>query len=393
MVSADYRGLAQLAKVLRAVGRDAVISTAPRSLSVDGRAATALEDTVTRPLSRFDGRRGSTVAKNTFAKVLSLHAGTGPAALRGMSVLTKQDLLDAAAVAMVAADGAKAADQAGRLDPATVVALGAAGFARHLAPLGLRRPRGHLRGTVRRHRRSSHEPARRRPGAATVGHAQARFAAFLPEEGQRQVWPTVRTRGSVPARAAHRWPPPCRSETAGCCPGGGSAQRIDFADWVLLTSRDPDVGLRMSPVPTRGGCCRELLGCNGVAWHPGAIPLWPTRFSCRRGLPVPFHRVLRGDAELDGRGATACRRTWPAGCCSPRRRLRGQTRAAGVDGLGERRTRRPLGRRHAGRGARRSWTPSSCCAPMRSDAPTAAAAICCPWPEITATRSSAWSRS
>jgi alkylation response protein AidB-like acyl-CoA dehydrogenase len=135
-----------------------------------------------------------------------------------------------------AARHAAAADRDRRLHPDTAAALTEAGFAAHFVPRrwgGAERTYGELfKATVT----MADEGCASAAWCGALWAAHGRFAAYLPQEGQRELW------GATPdVRIAAAVMPP--SGLADAAPGGwllsGEWQcvsGVDFADWLLLTA-------------------------------------------------------------------------------------------------------------------------------------------------------------
>ncbi|MDT7846352.1 acyl-CoA dehydrogenase family protein [Streptomyces justiciae] len=194
-----------------------------------------------------------------------------------------------------AAAHAQAADREGRLAPEVVAALTATGLARHFVP----RRWGGTQGTFTALLHEVAALGEACTSAAWVGMlwaAHGRFAALLPEEGQRELWgadPDVRI-------AAALMPPAGRAEPApdgwqltgswGCVSGVGSAQ------WVLVAAPAGDGETRVFAVP---GAAVDVLdtwdatGLRGTGSHTAVV----------RDAFVP-HELSFPIAELV-RGATA----------------------------------------------------------------------------------------
>lgn len=130
---------------------------------------------------------------------------------------------------------ARAARQDRRLTYATADALAAAGFARHFVPRRWGGSEGTF-GDVLRASVTVGESCASAAWCAVLWAAHGRFAAFLPEEGQKEIWgagPDVRIAAAVVPPAGH----------AARVAGGwrlhgewGLASGVDHADWVLLAA-------------------------------------------------------------------------------------------------------------------------------------------------------------
>jgi alkylation response protein AidB-like acyl-CoA dehydrogenase len=158
----------------------------------------------------------------------------------GGGTLTHEALLRAA---RAAGRAAPAADRDRRLDPAVVTALKEAGVARHFVP----RRWGGREGGFAELISATALIAGQCPSAAWCGMlwaAHGRYAARLPEEGQRELW----GRGPDTLIAAALAPP---AGTARPAPGGwlldgrwDCVSGVDFSHWVLLAAPvcDPAAG-------------------------------------------------------------------------------------------------------------------------------------------------------
>ncbi|KUN24155.1 oxidoreductase [Streptomyces antibioticus] len=191
---------------------------------------------------------------------------------------------------------AHAADADRRLAPEVVAALTASGLARHFVP----RRWGGTEGTFTALLHEVAGVGEACTSAAWVGMlwaAHGRFAALLPEEGQRKVWgadPDIRISAAL-------MPPAGRAEPA---PGGwrltgtwGCVSGVDSAEWVLVAAPVADDGeTRVFAVP---GAAVDVLdtwdatGLRGTGSHAAVV----------RDAVVP-HELSFPLAELM-RGATA----------------------------------------------------------------------------------------
>ncbi|NBM18022.1 acyl-CoA dehydrogenase family protein [Streptomyces sp. GC420] len=149
---------------------------------------------------------------------------------------------------------APAARHARRLTAATADSLTAAGFAGHFVP----RDRGGAEGTFGDLLEASvtvGEQCASAAWCATLWAAHARFAALLPEEGQKEIWSE-----SPHARIAAVLMPPSgaatRTEDGWLVQGEWPlASGVDHADWVLLAATETAVLRR----PARAGASDRPL--------------------------------------------------------------------------------------------------------------------------------------
>ncbi|MFY4721903.1 hydrolase [Streptomyces sp. LaBMicrA B280] len=192
-----------------------------------------------------------------------------------------------------AAAHARAADRNRRLSGEVVTALTAAGAARHFVPRRWGGAEGGFGALLPR----IAELGEACPSAAWVAMlwaAHGRFAALLPEEGQRRLWgasPDVRI-------AAGLMPPAGRAEPV---PGGwrvtgtwGCVSGIDSADWVLVAAPEPAGGIRVLAVPADAvdvADTWDATGLRGTGSHTAVL----------RDVFVPGHLTFPLDELLRGR--------------------------------------------------------------------------------------------
>ncbi|MER5704777.1 acyl-CoA dehydrogenase family protein [Micromonospora sp. NPDC002296] len=206
--------------------------------------------------------------------------------------------VDAGLLTLVA-EHADAAERARRLAPEVVAALVAAGFARHFVPRDL----GGAAGSFADLHRAVAEVATVCPATAwcaSINAHLARMAAFLPEEGRREVWhdgPDALVVGSlipgsraVPAADGWRLT--------------GSWQYVsgvDHADWALLCG----VG------PAGEGATAMMFALPRASWT--VLDTWSDVGMCGTGshtltvddVFVPARRVFQRDLAIRGGGAGA----------------------------------------------------------------------------------------
>ncbi|MEV4217492.1 hydrolase [Nonomuraea sp. NPDC049725] len=212
-------------------------------------------------------------------------------------------LLEAAdAVAKLAGERAAEAEAARRLPEDVVAAILDAGFARHFVP------RGH----------GGHEAAftELRRALATVGESCAsaswcalivatsgRMAAYLPAEGQAEVW----SEGPDAAISAALVPSGTAEETSGGWRLSGEwhfLSGVDFSDWALLCAPAPD-GPRFFAVPRGDYRIRNTwftLGMRGTGSNTVVAD----------GVLVPRHRAVAQGAVFRGHSehsAAPCHQT------------------------------------------------------------------------------------
>jgi alkylation response protein AidB-like acyl-CoA dehydrogenase len=205
--------------------------------------------------------------------------------------------LTATSAAEIAAGGAAAADRERRLGRATVAALDAAGFARHFVG----REYGGREGRFAELFDATVEVALGCPAAAwcaALWATHGRFSGFLPDAGRAEIWA-----GGPDVRISSAILPPAGTiaATAGGWLVSGRweyASGVEFADWVLLSSTEPDAGVLMLAVPRDAVSVEDTwdstglrgTGSHSVVAHEVFVP-------GRRA--VPLGTVLRGDGGPD----------------------------------------------------------------------------------------------
>ncbi len=200
-----------------------------------------------------------------------------------------------------AADAARrdsgAARHERRLTSGTIAALRAAGFERHFVPRRWGGEEGTF-GAVLRAAAVVGEGCASAAWCAVLWAAHGRFAALLPEEGQKEIWgegPDVRI-------AAALMPP---SGTALRVPGGWSLQGewglvsgVDHADWVLLAAPEtgrPGGAARVFAVPADLVAVRDTWNATGLrATGSNTVVLEATVVP--DGRSVPLAALLAGDS-------------------------------------------------------------------------------------------------
>ncbi|MGW7044580.1 acyl-CoA dehydrogenase family protein [Streptomyces avermitilis] len=191
------------------------------------------------------------------------------------------------AAAESAAAHATAADDARRLGDETVALLTHAGFARHFVP----RAWGGTEGTfdsLLTAVTAVGEGCASAAWCAVLWAAHSRFAAYLPYEGQRDLWsagPDVRISASVrPSGEARRLPSGWLLSGEWECVSG-----VDFADWLLLCAPEPGVegpaGLRMFAVPKGDIRVRD-------SWHSTGLRGTGSHTAVLEPALVPEHRTF-----------------------------------------------------------------------------------------------------
>jgi alkylation response protein AidB-like acyl-CoA dehydrogenase len=207
--------------------------------------------------------------------------------------------IDAARAAAVAALGATAAEEDRRIAARTAEALSEAGFARHFVP----RRWGGAEGTFGALFDAAVEVAESCASAGWCGalwSGQARFAAYLPEDGQRDLWgenPDVRISAAVIPPAGSAEP------VAGGWQVQGKwrfASGVDHAQWLLVAAPESrETGGRVLVFAVPRADIRVLdnwnsVGLRGTGSHE--VALKPTFVPERRA--VEMGTMLRGDTGL-----------------------------------------------------------------------------------------------
>lgn len=176
-----------------------------------------------------------------------------------------------------------------RLTAGTVAALETAGFARHFVPRRWGGAEGTF-GSVFHAAAAVGEACASAAWCAVLWAAHGRFAALLPEEGQKEIWsagPDVRI-------AAALMPP---SGNASRVPGGWLlrgewelASGIDHAHWVLLTAPEtdgPGRPARVFAVPASLVTVRDTWHATGLrATGSNTVVLGPTVVPDGRSVPL-----------------------------------------------------------------------------------------------------------
>lgn len=199
------------------------------------------------------------------------------------------------AAAESAATHAMAADDARRLGGETVALLTRAGFARHFVPRawgGTEGTFGSLVTTVT----AVGEGCASAAWCAVLWAAHSRFAAYLPHEGQRDLWsdgPDVRIGAAVrPSGEVRRLPSGRLLSGEWECVSG-----VDFADWLLVCAPEPGAGgaagLRMFAVPKGDFRVRDSWNSNGMRGTGSHTAVLESVF-------VPDHRSFRMEDLLAG---------------------------------------------------------------------------------------------
>lgn len=203
---------------------------------------------------------------------------------------------------------ASTADSTGRLAAETVALLTRAGFARHFVPRAWRGTEGTFTGLLA-------EVAAIGEGCASAAWCAAlwathgRYAAYLPPEGQRELWghsPDVRiAAGLRPSGTAHRLPDGWMLSGA-----WEYVSAVADADWVLLCAPEPDdegtapaSRCRLFAVPATAVRIRESwqsIGMRGTGSHTAVLPV-PVLVPEHRTCPLPD--VLAG---APGPGRARC---------------------------------------------------------------------------------------
>ncbi|MER7916522.1 MULTISPECIES: oxidoreductase [unclassified Streptomyces] len=137
-----------------------------------------------------------------------------------------------------AAAHARAADRNRRLSGEVVTALTAAGAARHFVPRRWGGAEGGFAALLPRIAALG-EACPSAAWVAMLWAAHGRFAALLPEEGQRRLWgasPDVRIAAGLMPPAGRAQPVPGGRRVTGTW---GRVSGIDSADWVLVAAPEP----------------------------------------------------------------------------------------------------------------------------------------------------------
>jgi alkylation response protein AidB-like acyl-CoA dehydrogenase len=170
------------------------------------------------------------------------------------------------AAAESAATHAMVADDARRLGDETVVLLTHAGFARHFVPRAWGGTEGTF-GSLVAAATAVGEGCASAAWCAVLWAAHSRFAAYLPHEGQRDLWsagPDARICASVkPSGEVSRLPSGRLLSGEWECVSG-----VDFADWLLVCAPEPGAegaaGLRMFAVPKGDFRVRDSWNSSGM---------------------------------------------------------------------------------------------------------------------------------
>ncbi|MDH6224191.1 MULTISPECIES: oxidoreductase [Streptomyces] len=170
------------------------------------------------------------------------------------------------AAAESAATHAVLADDARRLGDETVALLTRAGFARHFVPRAWGGPEGTF-GSLFAAAAAVGEGCASAAWCAVLWAAHSRFAAYLPPDGQRELWgagPDVRICASVrPSGQARRLPFGRLLSGEWECVSG-----VDFADWLLVCASEPGAegaaGPRMFAVPKGDFRVRDSWNGSGM---------------------------------------------------------------------------------------------------------------------------------
>lgn len=212
-----------------------------------------------------------------------------------------------AAATTEAAAGASAADGERRLGRSTAEALTAAGFARHFAPRRWGGVEGGFAALVEAAAAVAEGGCTSAAWCAALWAAHGRFAAFLPPDGQRDVWgcsPDVRIAAAVMPPSGEAIPVDGGGGT-GWSVGGEwhNTSGVDHSDWVLLgaweTSEDgPRPRVLAVPAADPGLTVRDTwnsVGLRGTGSNTVAAD----------GVFVPRHRSFVFADLLRGTGAQA----------------------------------------------------------------------------------------
>ncbi|MGH6655877.1 MAG: acyl-CoA dehydrogenase family protein [Actinocrinis sp.] len=209
-------------------------------------------------------------------------------------------LLDAASdTAAAAARHAAEADRTGELSPEVVTAVREAGFARHLVPAR----HGGTEGTFSELTRAVAavgESCAASAWFASLSAYSGRFAAYLPAEGQDEVWAhgpdAVIATGLVPSGTAN--------EVDGGFVLGGTwryVSGIGWSDWVLLCAPCPADGegqARFFAVPASSCAIEQTWDSTGMRATGSHSVVVPDTF-------VPRHRSVPRPQVLGGPNRTS----------------------------------------------------------------------------------------
>jgi two-component flavin-dependent monooxygenase len=149
------------------------------------------------------------------------------------------DELRLADAAERAAAGAATADRERRLAPETARALTDAGFARHFVPERWGGRAGEFAPLVEAVARVGEDGCSSAAWCAALWAAHSRFGAFLPPEGQRDIWegsPDVRVAAAVMPPAGEAIPVDGGWTVSG---EWHNASGVDHSEWVLLGAWEP----------------------------------------------------------------------------------------------------------------------------------------------------------
>ncbi len=208
------------------------------------------------------------------------------------------------AAAESAAAYAVAADDTRGLGDETVALLTRAGFARHFVPRVWGGTEGTFAGLVTAVTAVG-EGCASAAWCAALWAAHGRFAAYLPHEGQRDLWsagPDVRIGAAVrPSGEVRRLPSGWLLSGEWECVSG-----VHFADWLLLSAVEPGTdgvaGLRMFAVPRGDFLVRD-------SWHSNGMRGTGSHTAVLEPVLVPEHRTfLMADllAGAPGPGRSRC---------------------------------------------------------------------------------------
>ncbi|WP_327174066.1 oxidoreductase [Streptomyces sp. NBC_01335] len=196
------------------------------------------------------------------------------------------------------------AEQRRRLGPEVAAALADAGFPRHFVPTRWRGTAGSFAGLLA-DASAAAENCAATGWCAALYAAHGRLAAYLPEQGQRDLW----AQGPDVLIAASVVPPQGRAEAVS---GGWRldgqwrlASGVDHADWVLLASWTPGPGgpeHRIFAVP------RAALSVQDT-WFSVGLRGSGSNSVTAEGVVVPSHRSFPLSALLSALpGAARCHR-------------------------------------------------------------------------------------